>query len=175
MTFNPVGVESRTTCLTNPPTITPAMPQSLSAVYLHLIFSTKNREPWLVDCNLRGETHAFLGGISKQLDCPPVAVGGVADHVHLLARCGRGITQSDWVKELKRVSSRWLKERDGRMAGFAWQGGYGVFSVSPSALEAAEKYIHGQEEHHRNVTFQEEFRKFLQKHRVEWDERHVWD
>ena len=107
------------------------MPQSLSAVYLHLIFSTKNREPWLADPALRDEAHAFLGGDSKQLDCPPVIVGGVADHVHLLVRVGRGITQSDWVKELKRVSSRWLKERDARMAGFAWQGGYGVFSVSP--------------------------------------------
>ena len=102
-------------------------------------------------------------------------VGGVADHVHLLARFGRGVTQSDWVKELKRVSSRWIKERDGRMAGFAWQGGYGVFSVSTSALEDVEKYIQNQEEHHRKVTFQDEFRKFLQKHRVEWDERYVWD
>ncbi len=151
------------------------MPQSLSAVYLHLIFSTKNREPWLADSALRMETHAFLGGASKQLDCPPVAVGGVADHVHLLARCGRGITQSDWVKELKRASSRWLKDREARMAGFAWQGGYGVFSVSPSALEAAEKYIHGQQEHHGKVTFQDEFREFLRKHRIDWDERYVWD
>jgi REP element-mobilizing transposase RayT len=142
------------------------MPQSLSAVYLHLIFSTKNRESWLRDPELRAETHAFLGGVSKQLDCPPVAVGGVEDHVHLLVRFGRGVTQSDWVKELKRVSSVWIKERDARMTGFAWQGGYGVFSVSPSALEEVEKYIHGQEEHHRKITFQDEFRKFLQKHRV---------
>lgn len=95
------------------------MPQSLSVVYLHLVFSTKNREPWLTDPILRAETHAFLGGVSKQLDCPPVIVGGVANHVHLLARFGRSITQSDWVKELKRVSSRWIKERDGRMTGFA--------------------------------------------------------
>ena len=85
----------------------------------------------------------------------PWAVGGVADHVHLLARFGRGLTQSDWVKELKRVSSRWVKERDRRLAGFAWQVGYGAFSVSPSALEAVESYIHGQGEHHRTVTFQD--------------------
>lgn len=151
------------------------MSQSLSSVYLHLIFSTKEREPWLQDPILRAECHAFLGGVSKQMDCPPVIVGGIADHVHLLARFGRGVTQSVWVKEIKRVSSRWLKERDARLAGFAWQAGYGVFSVSPSALEAVEKYIHGQEEHHRKLSFQDEFRKFLQKHRVEWDERHVWD
>lgn len=151
------------------------MSQSLSSVYLHLIFSTKEREPWLQDPILRAECHAFLGGVSKQMDCPPVIVGGIADHVHLLARFGRSITQSDWVKELKRVSSRWIKERDGRMAGFAWQAGYGVFSVSPSALEDVEQYIRNQDEHHRKVTFQDEFRKFLQKHRVEWDERYVWD
>ena len=151
------------------------MPQSLSAVYLHVIFSTKEREPWLREPVLRAEMHSFLGGVSKHLDCPPVIVGGVADHVHLLARFGRGVTQSDWVKELKRVSSHWVKERDGRMGGFAWQGGYGVFSVSPSALDAVEHYIHGQEEHHRTVTFQEEFRAFLRKHRAEWDERYVWD
>jgi hypothetical protein len=79
------------------------------------------------------------------------------------------------VKELKRVSSRWLKEQNALMAGFAWQGGYGVFSVSPSALEDVEAYIRNQEKHHRKVTFQDEFRKFLRKHRVEWDERYVWD
>lgn len=151
------------------------MPRSLSAVYLHLIFSKKSREPWLRDPALRAELHAFLVGVSKQLDCPPVIIGGVADHVHVLARCGRGTTQSDWVKELKRVSSLWLKERDERMNGFAWQGGYGVFSVSQSGLEAVQEYIRGQEEHHRRVTFQDEFRKFLQKHRVEWDERYVWE
>jgi len=150
------------------------MPQSLSAVYLHLVFSTKDREPWLREPSLRAEMHAFLGGVSKQLDCMPVIVGGVDDHVHLLARCGRGITQADWVKELKRVSSHWIKERDRQMAGFSWQNGYGVFSVSPSALGAVECYIAGQEEHHRKVSFQDEFRVFLRKHGVGWDERYVW-
>ena len=151
------------------------MPQSLSAVYLHLVFSTKNRHPWLTDASLRAELHAFLGGVTKQLDCPPVAVGGVADHVHLLARFGRGVTQSAWVKELKRVSSRWIKEREPLLHGFAWQGGYGAFSVSPSALNEVEAYIRKQEEHHRKITFEDEFRKFLQKHRVDWDEQYVWD
>jgi REP element-mobilizing transposase RayT len=151
------------------------MPQSHSAVFLHLIFSTKNREPWLRDAELRAELHAYLGGVSKNLDCPPIAVGGVADHVHLLARFGRGVSQSEWVKELKRVSSRWIKEREPKMAKFAWQSGYGVFSVSPSNLDAVERYIETQEEHHRKTTFQEEYRAFLRKHRVDWDERYVWD
>lgn len=151
------------------------MPQSLSAVYLHLIFSTKGREPYLADTDLRLEMHAYLGGISKQLDCPPIIIGGMPDHVHLLARFGRGVTQSDWVKELKRVSSHWIKERDDHLKNFSWQSGYGVFSVSPSALEKVESYIQNQEEHHRVLTFQEEFRTFLRKHRLAWDEQYVWD
>lgn len=150
------------------------MPQSLSSVYLHLIFSTKNRDPWLEDPALRAEMHAYLGGVSKQLDCPPVIAGGVADHIHLLARMGRGITQSDWVKELKRVSSRWMKERSGASS-FAWQRGFGVFSVSQSSLTEVERYIANQDEHHRKMTFQDEFRAFLRKHRVDWDERYLWD
>ena len=151
------------------------MPQSLSAVYLHAVFSTKERRTFLDDTALRTEFHAYLGGISKQLDCPPLVVGGVADHVHLLARFGRTITQADWIKELKRVSSTWVKERDPRSQDYAWQAGYGVFSVSASRLDAVRDYIIGQEVHHRKSTFQDEFRALLRKHGVEWDERYVWD
>jgi REP element-mobilizing transposase RayT len=151
------------------------MPQSLSSVYLHLVFSTKERRPFLRDQTIREEMHAFLGGISKKLDCPPILVGGVEDHVHLLARHGRTITQADWVKELKRSSSLWIKERDPKLSDFAWQAGYGVFSVSTSNIDAVTNYIARQEEHHRKSTFQDEFRAMLQKHRIEWDERYVWD
>ena len=119
--------------------------------------------------------HSFLGGISKKLDCPPILVGGVEDHVHLLARHGRTITQADWVKELKRGSSLWIKERDPQLSDFAWQAGYGVFSVSTSNVDAVTDYIARQEEHHRKSTFQDEFRAMLRKHRIEWDERYVWD
>ncbi len=151
------------------------MPQSLSAVYLHAVFSTKERRPFLDDVALRTELHAYLGGISRQLECPPLMIGGVADHVHLLARFGRTITQADWVKEVKRVSSAWLKEHDAHCHDFAWQAGYGVFSVSASRLDAVREYIVGQEAHHRKSTFQDEFRALLHKHGVEWDERYVWD
>jgi putative transposase len=151
------------------------MPQSLSAVYLHLIFSTKNRQPLLRDPALRTETHAYLGGISKKLDCPPIIVGGVDDHVHLLARQARTITQADWIKELKRVSSIWIKEREPILADFAWQSGYGAFSVSVSNLDAVEHYIAHQEEHHRERSFQDEYRAFLKRHNVAWDEQYVWD
>ncbi len=150
------------------------MPQSLSAVYLHLVFSTKDRQPFLADVGLRAEVHAYPHGTSRQLDCPALIIGGVEDHVHLLARQSRTLSQSDWVKELKRVSSIWIKERELALADFAWQAGYGVFSVSTSNLEAVEHYIATQEEHHKKVTFQDEFRAFLRRHGVEWDERYVW-
>ena len=156
-------------CLPSP------MSQSLSVAYFHLIFSTKNREPWLADVGFRSEAHAYLAGVTASLDCPAMIVGGVADHVHLLARFGRGITQSEWVKELKRVSSLWIKQQNRGLNEFAWQGGFGVFSVSVSALVSVETYIQNQEQHHRKVSFQEEYRAFLTKHRVTWDERYVWD
>ena len=151
------------------------MPQSLSAVYLHLVFSTKDRQPFLMDPTLRAEMHAYLGGASKTLDCPPIIVGGVEDHVHLLCRMARTITQSDWVKEIKRVSSLWIKQRDPALASFAWQAGYGAFSVSASALKPTSHYITTQEEHHKKLTFQDEYRTLLRKYGVEWDERYVWD
>jgi REP element-mobilizing transposase RayT len=151
------------------------MPQSLSAVYVHLVFSTKERRPLLRDKPTRDALHAYLGSISKQLDCPPILVGGVEDHVHLLARFGRTITQAEWVKELKRVSNIWLKEQGRDFADFEWQGGYADFSVSQSNLEPVKRYIAGQEEHHRKTSFQDELRALLKKHETEWDEKYVWD
>ncbi|MGH7950197.1 MAG: IS200/IS605 family transposase [Candidatus Binataceae bacterium] len=123
----------------------------------------------------RAGLHSYLGGVSKQLDCPPLLVGGVEDHVHLLARFGRTITQAEWVKELKRVSNLWLKERGRDYADFEWQGGYADFSVSQSNLEPVKQYIAGQEEHHRKIGFQDELRALLRKHELDWDEKYVWD
>jgi putative transposase len=151
------------------------MPHSLSAVYLHLVFSTKHRQPFLDDPALRAEMHACIGGVSKRLDCQPIIAGGVADHMHLLAMHGRTISQSEWVKEVKRVTSIWIKKHDKAMMNFAWQRGYGVFSVSASKVEAVRRYIAQQEQHHRKPTFQDEFRLLLEQHGLEWDERTVWD
>jgi putative transposase len=151
------------------------MPQSLSAVYIHLVFSTKDRRPLLRDNVMREKLHSYLGGISKQLDCAPIAVGGVEDHVHLLARFGRSITQAEWVKELKRVSNIWLKEQGSDYADFEWQGGYADFSVSQSNLGQVKQYVLGQEEHHTKITFQDELRALLRRHELEWDEHYVWD
>lgn len=159
------------------------MPQSLSAVYIHAVFSTKNRHPFLRDPILRQHLHTYLGAISKKLNCAPLRIGGVEDHVHLLCRQSRTTTQAEWIKEMKRVSSGWLKTRTGPSASpearclpeFAWQAGYGCFSVSSSNLERVILYIERQVEHHRKFTFQDEFRTLLKKHGESWDENYVWD
>lgn len=150
------------------------MPQSLSAVYIHLVFSTKNRQPFLRDVGARTRLHSQVGGISKTLGCAPILTGGVEDHVHLLARFGRTITQAEWVKELKRVSNLWLKN-EYQMRDFEWQDGYADFSVSESNLEQVKRYIANQEEHHRKINFQDELRELFRRHRMEWDERYIWD
>ena len=151
------------------------MPQSLSSVHIHLVFSTKGRQPFLRNEEIRKEMHAYLGGASKKLDCFPVIVGGIEDHVHLLCRLARTITQADWVKEIKRVSSIWIKQREPALAAFAWQGVSGAFSVSASAIDKTCEYIAHQQEHHKKQTFQDEYRAFLRKHGMEWDERFVWE
>jgi REP element-mobilizing transposase RayT len=150
------------------------MPQSLSAVYIHLVFSTKERRPFLHDETIRNSLHLYLGGISKRLRCAPIITGGVADHVHLLDRLGRTLTQAEWVRELKRVSNLWLKETYS-IHDFAWQGGYADFSVSASNLEQVKKYIANQQFHHQKMSFQDELRTLLRRHDVDWDEHHVWD
>jgi REP element-mobilizing transposase RayT len=150
------------------------MPQSLSKVLVHLVFSTKNREAWLGE-NLRPEVHRYLGGVASHQGCDPLCVGGVADHVHLLCVLSRTMTQADLVMELKRASSRWIKQRFEGMAGFAWQNGYGAFSIGQSQLAEVVRYIESQDEHHRRVGFQEEYRAFLKRYGLEPDERYVWD
>lgn len=149
------------------------MPQSLSAVYIHLVFSTKERRP-LKDETIRESLHSQLGGISKKLGCVPIITGGAEDHIHLLARFGRTITQAEWVKELKRVSNLWLKENH-LLHNFEWQGGYADFSVSASNLEEVKRYIANQHKHHHKISFQDELRTLLRRHKIEWDERYIWD
>ncbi len=151
------------------------MSQSLAQVYLHVVFSTKNRVPFLRDPALREEVHRYLGGTCRNLDSPSLLIGGVEDHVHVLCRLSRTHTIADLVRELKRESSKWVKEKDGGPADFHWQGGYGAFSISPGHVEPLRGYIAGQEEHHKKETFQDEFRRLLRKYGIEYDERYVWD
>ncbi|VGO20730.1 transposase [Pontiella sulfatireligans] len=149
------------------------MPQSLSKIYIHTVFSTKNREPFLSDADFRDELHAYMGGIAKQLDCYPLRIGGTADRVHLLTTLARTVSVSDLVKEVKRVSSIWLHEKG--ISGFKWQAGYASFSVSQSNLDRVDTYVARQMEHHRAASFQDEVRRFLAKHDVLFDERYIWD
>ena len=151
------------------------MAQSLAAVYLHIVFSTKNRTRFFQDATLRDEVHRYLGGICKNMDAPPFAVGGVEDHVHILCRLSRSVSVADFVRDLKRESSKWLKTKSRDLGNFHWQDGYGVFSVSPSHLEAVRTYVANQERRHKSESFQDEFRRLLTKYRVEFDERYVWD
>jgi putative transposase len=151
------------------------VPQSLVQIYLHLVFSTKNREPFLTDRNVRDDVHKSLGGLCNKLKCPVLCVGGVADHVHILCRFGKSIEVEDLFKELKRESSIWIKTISPDLAQFYWQAGYGAFSVSPSHIEDLKRYIANQEEHHRTETFQEEFLRLLKKYGLEYDERYLWD
>jgi REP element-mobilizing transposase RayT len=151
------------------------MSQSLANVLVHIVFSTKGRQAVFQDIALRDEMHRYLAGVSQSLDCPVIRVGGVADHVHLLARQARTITLAEWIKELKRVSAIWLKARDANFESFQWQLGYGAFSVSQSQSAVVDKYIAEQERHHKTLTFQDEFRGLLKKHNIEYDERYVWD
>lgn len=148
------------------------MPQSLARIVVHLVFSTKNREPLIVP-EFRPRCFDYLGGILNGLRCPVIKVGGVLDHVHLLFVLGRTVSVSEVVEEVKKQSSKWAKEHLG--PGFYWQNGYGAFSVSASNLERVRLYIENQEEHHRVQTFQDEFRALLRRHEIEWDERYVWD
>ncbi len=151
------------------------MAQSLAKILLHTVFSTKDRRPFLREPALRAEMHSYLGGILTHLDCQPVLVGGIEDHVHLLASLSRTCQVAEMVKELKRGSSLWIKERCPALADFAWQNGYGVFSVGFSQIESVKQYITDQDQHHRKHTFQDEFRRLLQRYQVAYDERYVWD
>jgi putative transposase len=151
------------------------MPQSLSAVYVHAVFPTKERRKLLQAASFRNDMHSYLAGISKQRNCPPIAVGGVDDHVHLLARLSRTVAIADWIKELKHSSTVWANQTGQLSCSFSWQAGYGAFSVSHSEVACIRHYIEKQEEHHRQFTFQTEFRALLKKHGVEWDEQYLWD
>jgi REP element-mobilizing transposase RayT len=148
------------------------MPQSLSLVIIHVIFSTKDRYAFL-DPEPRPKLHAYLATVARNAGCECYRVGGVADHVHLAIRLSRTMSIADLIENLKTTSSKWLKTQSSALAN--WQRGYGCFSVGPTDLDSLCAYIDTQEEHHKARTFQEEFRMFLKKYGVEYNEAYVWD
>lgn len=149
------------------------MPQSLAQIYLHTVFSTKNRQPFLA--HFEEEIHAYLAGICKNLECPAIIINGIENHVHLLTRHSKNITVADFLRDLKCSSSKWIKTLSPTLVSFGWQNGYGTFSVSPGHLDAVKNYITNQKEHHHRESFKDEFRKLCKKYGIEIDERYVWD
>ncbi|MGW8123978.1 IS200/IS605 family transposase [Roseivirga echinicomitans] len=150
------------------------MSQSLVQNYIHIVFSTKYRQH-LIHPPYEEELHQYLAGICKELDCPVLKVGGYTDHVHVLCKLSKNIALFRLVKELKMSSSKWMKTRHETLSNFYWQNGYGAFSVKPSEVDRVITYIENQHEHHRRKSFQEEYRAFLMKYKVDFDERYVWD
>jgi putative transposase len=142
------------------------------SLHYHLVFSTKNRAPLITE-KWRERLHAYLGGVVRNVDGVPEAIGGVSDHMHLLIGLKATSCLSDVVRDVKAVSSRWMHEEAGDR-GFSWQEGYGAFTVSASQLDVVREYIAKQEEHHRKRTFQEEYVELLKRSGVEYDDRYLW-
>jgi len=150
------------------------MGQSLVKNYVHLVFSTKHRQP-LIQHPIETELHSYLGGTCNHLDCQSIKVGGYVDHIHILCLLSKKIALMKLMEEIKSHSSKWIKTKGAAYQNFYWQDGYGAFSVNPSEVETVIAYIANQHEHHKKKTFQEEYRMFLKKYNVDYDERYVWD
>lgn len=150
------------------------MGQSLVKNYVHIVFSTKHRQE-LIFPPIEEELHAMLGGICKSLECHPIKIGGFTDHVHILCLLSKKIALMKLLEDIKSKSSKWIKTKGEEYQNFYWQDGYGAFSVNPSQVDIVINYITNQHEHHQFKTFQTEFRSFLKKYKIEFDERYVWD
>jgi REP element-mobilizing transposase RayT len=150
------------------------MAQSLAKNLIHLIFSTKNREPFLTP-SIRPALFAYQAAILREWESPAIVIGGDSDHVHALFVLSKNLALCKVIEEVKKGSSKWLKTQDDAFASFYWQSGYGAFSVSQSNVAKVRRYIEGQVEHHRTVSFQDEFRLFLKRYAIEYNELYVWD
>jgi REP element-mobilizing transposase RayT len=150
------------------------MGQSLVKNYVHIVFSTKYRQP-LIYPPYEDELHSYLGGICKSMDCQPIKIGGYTDHVHMLCRLSQKIALMKLLEEVKSHSSKWMKTKDRSLSNFYWQNGYGAFSVNPAEADVVIAYIANQHAHYSKKNFQDEYREYLNYYDVDYDERHVWD
>jgi putative transposase len=150
------------------------MPQSLHCNYGHIVFSTKNREP-LITPDIEPRLFEYLGGIVRGAKASLIEINGTDNHVHLLIRESKSVADQVFIRQLKGDSSRWVNETLQKVGRFSWQDGYGWFSVGPVDVGKAAEYVRNQKEHHKSVSFEDEFRKFLKKYEVAYDERYVWD
>ena len=148
------------------------MPQSLANILIHAIWSTKERRPLISDDGRAG-LHGYMAGVLKNLESPALIINSVPDHAHILCQLSKNLAACKLVEEVKKSSSKWMKEQG--VLDFAWQNGYGVFSVSQSNVDAVRNYIEGQAEHHKTNDFKAEFREFCKRYNVAIDERYVWD
>jgi putative transposase len=149
------------------------MPQSLSRVVVHIIFSTKDRQR-LINPEIEKELFAYMATILNEHGAQPIKIDGTEDHVHILCGLPRTMALCDLLEKVKKRSSKWIKTKGPQYSRFSWQGGYGVFSVGEYGIERVTRYITNQKNHHRMVTFKDEFREFLDRYRIEYDERYVW-
>jgi REP element-mobilizing transposase RayT len=149
------------------------MANTYTSLIYHVVFSTENREKWIKP-SMEERVRAYLGGIAREHDMVAQQIGGIEDHVHLVLGMRASMGVSKAVQLLKGVSSKWVSEAFPALRGFAWQDGYGAFTVSKSQLATAIEYVARQREHHRARTFQEECRAMLALHEIEFDERYVW-
>jgi len=150
------------------------VPQSLANILVHIVFSTKNRVP-LITPEIESELYPYMGSIFGACKSPSLSIGGTADHVHILCSLHRSMAVATLLESVKSDSSHWIKTKGPQFADFYWQSGYGAFSIGQSGVEALKTYIVTQKEHHRTITFQDEYRLFLTKYEIEFDERYVWD
>lgn len=150
------------------------MPQSLHTLGTHLIFATRERKPFLSDA-IRPKVHAYLAKALHNLECRSITIGGPADHVHLLFDMTKKLSTAKVIEELKRESSKFVKTLSPETESFYWQGGYGLFGVSPGHFEVVRQYVLNQEEHHKTESFQDEFRRLLLESGLSFDERYLWD
>lgn len=150
------------------------MGQSLVKNYIHIVFSTKYRQP-LIHPPVEAELHSYLGGTCNKLDCQSIKVGGYTDHIHILCMLSKKIALMKLMEEIKLHSSKWIKTKGEEYSNFYWQDGYGAFSVFPDEIDTVIAYIANQHERHSRQTFKDEYRFFLKKYNVDYDERYVWD
>lgn len=150
------------------------MPQSLVKNYIHVVFSTKNRQPF-IDESIEQELFNYLGGICKNMECWPVKIGGHVDHVHILCILSKKVTMVKLLEEIKKNSSKWIKTKGDAYKNFYWQSGYGAFSVNPAQVDIVAQYIENQKEHHAKKTFQKEYLSILSKYKIEYDPQFIWD
>lgn len=150
------------------------MAQTLVKIYLHVVFSTKNRENLLLP-EIESELFAYIGGILRKHNSILLAANGTANHIHLLISQSKNIALSDLVRELKKSSSLWIKTKNTKFKDFQWQAGFGAFSVGQSQIETVKNYIEKQKEHHQTELFETEYRKFLEKYEIDFDEKYFLD